>query len=242
MSDTYPQKRIEEFEQLSVFRRINNAEQLVDGVRGLADHILGKEITGQVPIEGKEEYLDVGYPYCNVYGASDLRLELFSRRDTPENKPESRFRNVKSNLRRGYSVSGKKKSIIKDPRAPLLEVLDSVQYLDYELVDDELDLDIVGIDISYKADVKNGFYDLSFIPDVASLVGRMLVDQARYTQRRVQFESRKVGYPSNRDSITIPFASMRILPIELIEKERDFHKELRKFLPKTVTVGKPEIK
>lgn len=241
MSDAYPPKRAEEYTGIEMFRRVYGAESVIDQMRGLAEIVLSKEVTGQMPFDG--EYHTIGYRYCNVRDASDLRLEMYKRRDTPEMRPESRFSSLKRKLANGYTPKKQTNNRLnQDNRAPLSEGLDRIQFIDHGVGADDLEVHIVGIAARYASDIKNGHYELVFLPDIATKVGRMLLDQARYMQERVAFESRRVAYPTNADILTIPFASVRKVPEEKRQQENDLHAAIRGKMPVTVGIGPVVIK
>ncbi len=244
MSKLDGQRRIEDFEVLSVYRRIEGgAEKFVDLARGLELNMLQPETTGLIEVQGESNLVRTVRPYCDFTGARDLKLDMYSRRDVPESRSEAKFRTLRRRLKKGESQHAKNKGRgpERDLVTPLTDQLDYIQKIEFGIEDGEVELDIVAISFRTSPDVNNGKYELTMIPNIASKVGRMLLKQQAHIHKRVRESSRQIAYPSSSSGIEIPFVNVRTIPEDLVNGERKFHENLRKMLPLTVSLGDTQI-
>ncbi len=244
MTEIYPPRSGNVFTTLEVFRSVSEgAELFIDVARGLAKHHLGDETTGQIPVVGEDEYVGAVNPYYSIKGAEDLLLDLLKRRSPPDlKKSNNRFSNAKGILVNGVVAPRYHQQRLQgsaDPVPALEESLEWIQMLDHDIKAGEIEVPITGLTHEFSSDVRNGggFYDLILVPDVASKVGRMLLDQARFVQNRLANESKSVAYPTGSDSLGINFMTIRRLPEALHKDEQLLHKQLRENLPFDVVIG-----
>lgn len=231
MSSQVAPRRPEEFTRFEVIRWVDSgAEEFCNQTRALSAEILGIIPSGAIEVSGNPHFLNFGDELCRVYPADDLRLEMYTRREPPEGRPENRYRSLKENLEK--DVNPKRRNDLDRPNdePKLSEVMERIQQIDHGLLDQFVDVDLVSLADRFASDVRNGHYEITLLPDLTSKAGKMLLDQSRYIQSRVAGESRKVAYSSGSDRLEVPVASMGKI-YEFNGREKKFIDAVRSLLP-----------